>query len=508
MFYENKDYDVLLVPNKNYRKINIDILFRKLSVDYFSVKRAYNFKDDYIEKLIKDIFNEENFIFYPEKIKMYIRKSTFDFLIKNLQTKINPEFDITVLFDFLSKKGFDLFQLNYNDFKKKLLILCLIYIFIENENYISDSSLKDILYRIGKYNYLKKWKHENVNIYLGNFYNFINNSTVYDIKNKIKKCEHMSSNIEKVIWYMDYILYKKIGIEYFERPMEYNEYLSKEFFEHLPPFIEYDLIDRQGRYFLDLSFGEKLLNILFFKILVIISEIKKPTINIIYDEFDVGMHPDMQRRFIDFIIKISKFIKEKNAKQINWIIATHSPFILSDIPKENITFLNRGKEVNDYSDDKNTFGANIYDIFKQGFFLDNSIGTYSENYIKELSNSIYLFKALQYVEENNDYFLLRNFLNSYYEIDKNENISIEDEKRKLDIELRIKILNELKTKKLVLLEDKFPKEAIDKYFIIFNNKLMLKNDISNYINVIGEPTIKTHLSEIYDDIKELSINAN
>jgi wyosine [tRNA(Phe)-imidazoG37] synthetase (radical SAM superfamily) len=32
--------------------------------------------------------------------------------------------------------------------------------------------------------------------------------------------------------------------------------------------------------------------------------------------------------------------------------------------------------------------------------------------------------------------------------------------------------------------------------------------MNKYINIIGEPTIKTHLQEIYEDIKEFEIDAN
>ena len=68
----------------------------------------------------------------------------------------------------------------------------------------------------------------------------------------------------------------------------------------------------------------------------------------------------------------------------NIIIATHSPFILSDMPRENILYLDKGK-----AQDREQFikplAANISDILYQSFFLKNGfIGEWARTKINEI----------------------------------------------------------------------------------------------------------------------------
>lgn len=226
------------------------------------------------------------------------------------------------------------------------------------------------------------------------------------------------------------------------------------------------------------------------------------TFIILIDEVELHLHPEWQRNFIDYM---NKFFRENNLNmKYQFIIATHSPFILSDIVEEQIIFINQDEKK---SNEHNTFGANIYDIFEKGFFLENSIGKCSESYIHELSNTIYLFKALEHIVKHQDYFLIRNYLQKHYEIDSNSKKSIDEQKKEADEVLFRNILNELKNKNLVFLKDKISSTSIEKY-VTQDTSVKLDEQMNKYINVIGEPTIKTHLQEIYEDIKEFEIDAN
>jgi len=60
-------------------------------------------------------------------------------------------------------------------------------------------------------------------------------------------------------------------------------------------------------------------------------------------------------------------ITYKYIRNINVILVTHSPFVLSDIPKTNVLFLKDGRP--NYGMQMNTFGANIHHLLKNGFFL-------------------------------------------------------------------------------------------------------------------------------------------
>lgn len=103
-------------------------------------------------------------------------------------------------------------------------------------------------------------------------------------------------------------------------------------------------------------------------------------INLIYDEVELYFHPEYQRSFISNLLQSLKFFKNIN---FNIIFSTHSPFILSDIPSQNILKLENGKPKP--NDSINSFAANIYDLLKDEFFLKNgAIGAYASNKIKAI----------------------------------------------------------------------------------------------------------------------------
>ncbi|RXG15010.1 putative AbiEii toxin of type IV toxin-antitoxin system [Leeuwenhoekiella aestuarii] len=110
--------------------------------------------------------------------------------------------------------------------------------------------------------------------------------------------------------------------------------------------------------------------------------IKYKYVNILLDEIEQYYHPEMQRTFIaDLTNYIGKINSDNidNIEGINILFATHSPFILSDIPSENILRLKDGKKAD--SDEK-SFGANVYDLLKDSFFLeDGFMGAFAQKKI-------------------------------------------------------------------------------------------------------------------------------
>ena len=72
---------------------------------------------------------------------------------------------------------------------------------------------------------------------------------------------------------------------------------------------------------------------------------------------------------------------------LHLIFTSHSPFILSDLPKENIIFLEKGKQVYPFEDGKQTFGANIHTLLSHGFFMkDGLMGEFAKDKIKSIIN--------------------------------------------------------------------------------------------------------------------------
>lgn len=92
-------------------------------------------------------------------------------------------------------------------------------------------------------------------------------------------------------------------------------------------------------------------------------------VNLILDEIELYFHPDQQRTFVNDLLCLLKKNKFKQIKNINLMFITHSPFILSDIPSQNVLKLKEGKPVK--GDEINSFGANIHDLLADKFFLEN-----------------------------------------------------------------------------------------------------------------------------------------
>lgn len=105
-------------------------------------------------------------------------------------------------------------------------------------------------------------------------------------------------------------------------------------------------------------------------------------VNVIFDEIELYFHPEFQRRFISDLIKSLRNLDLANIKEFNIVFSTHSPFILSDIPSSNILRLKKGEP---QKNPNQTFAANIYDILKDDFFLeDGVVGEYASEKIAEV----------------------------------------------------------------------------------------------------------------------------
>ena len=78
-------------------------------------------------------------------------------------------------------------------------------------------------------------------------------------------------------------------------------------------------------------------------------------------------------------------MKYQGIKAINIIIATHSPYILSDFPKSNVLCLVKGAVYQDrIYQTASTFAANVYDILNNRFFMDDFIGRFAVEKLEEI----------------------------------------------------------------------------------------------------------------------------
>lgn len=109
---------------------------------------------------------------------------------------------------------------------------------------------------------------------------------------------------------------------------------------------------------------------------------------IFLDEVETTLHPLNQQKFIRNLLTF--FNTYFTNIHIHIIIATHSPIILSDVPTSNSIFLEKNEKTNEIlivpdKHKENTFGANIYQLYENSFFLKESfIGAYADAKINQV----------------------------------------------------------------------------------------------------------------------------
>ena len=106
---------------------------------------------------------------------------------------------------------------------------------------------------------------------------------------------------------------------------------------------------------------------------------------LLLDESDNAFHPQWKKEYIKNLRSIvPEIFKDFN---IQIIITSHDPLTLSDFPKNNVVFLEKAANVTTVgsSESKHTFGANISDLLKDSFFLnDGQIGAFVAERIDQL----------------------------------------------------------------------------------------------------------------------------
>lgn len=103
---------------------------------------------------------------------------------------------------------------------------------------------------------------------------------------------------------------------------------------------------------------------------------------LLIDEGEITLHPHWQKDYIKYLVG---FLKNNFDQKIHLILTSHSPFILSDIPKEHIIFLKNGEQVYPFKENEQTFGANIHTLLSHGFFMGNGLmGEFAKEKINEV----------------------------------------------------------------------------------------------------------------------------
>lgn len=207
---------------------------------------------------------------------------------------------------------------------------------------------------------------------------------LYNQRNKFL-CDVFKKGTEEIVSFEEY--YESIFALCQEHSLELIELLP-------PPIFEWDiLVDRNGEQFHSqyLSSGERQRLYSISSVLynlrnldtIAAGNIQYKYVNLVLEEIELYFHPAYQQGFIKFLLEQIAALNLKHIKAINICFVTHSPFILSDIPKSNVIFLEDGEPIEHMQE--NTFGANIHALLQHGFLLEGvTMGTFAKDKINNL----------------------------------------------------------------------------------------------------------------------------
>lgn len=110
---------------------------------------------------------------------------------------------------------------------------------------------------------------------------------------------------------------------------------------------------------------------------------------LLLDEAEIGFHPDWQRRYVKILTEFMQYMKVKAGVDFQIVITSHSPIILSDIPVSCVNFLRKRGNTTLVSDEKQTFGENIFNLYRRAFFMeDGLIGEFAQQKIRQWAKDV------------------------------------------------------------------------------------------------------------------------
>ena len=134
-----------------------------------------------------------------------------------------------------------------------------------------------------------------------------------------------------------------------------------------------------------LSTGESNFFNLMARLYDVMKQSGKEKILLLFDELDSSFHPQWQQKIMK---AFTTFLRDKFPRtEFQVLLTTHSPVLLSDIPRENVVFLR--KEQSQQSLHEQTFAANIASLYYDSFFMEQgSIGEVAQESMVNLLDSI------------------------------------------------------------------------------------------------------------------------
>lgn len=167
-----------------------------------------------------------------------------------------------------------------------------------------------------------------------------------------------------------------------------------------------------------LSTGEGNMFNLFARLYQAMKVQEKEKILLLFDELDSSFHPQWQQEIVKELTNFLRNVYPYKTFQI--ILTTHSPVLLSDIPKDNVLFVKKNNVLR--KEHTQTFAANIASLYYDSFFMDKgSIGKVAKDTISNLLDTISEMEKIKGVVNKEDK-LLSVFMNKQFPNTKRNNI--------------------------------------------------------------------------------------
>ena len=374
-----KQYEDLVEQNKKepYKDRQFELIKTRLIEELVTGQQLYNSelkqKLDFISK-----YSDHGYEFIPDTIRIFFNgffiNNSLEWMEKIEGVKVDSENVRKLLFgEQLMAQDISIVK---QQFKERMLIFLTLFIITNGLNYQArDFNVKEVIQRLNNEN-----EENNLIEYLEKLLKNINVSSRHSECFKIKQ---LVNELNVLLDKLNILFYPHGNTYIIAIDSSLKDLLFKIYdFWHGIEFIF-------GYEWHGLSAGQSALLSLFAKFHSVSRYPYNKTIWILLDEGDLYLHPEWQRKFFNDLHKyLPLFFRDK---KIQLFLTSHSPFLVSDLPKENILLLNTdqygssvlvGKE-----NISNTFGANIHELLANSFFLNKgSVGEFARIKINDLFN--------------------------------------------------------------------------------------------------------------------------
>ena len=106
------------------------------------------------------------------------------------------------------------------------------------------------------------------------------------------------------------------------------------------------------------------------------------SIVLLIDEPDRALHPELARNFLDTLLDTISKCEDRN---IQVVITSHSPFIVTDILPENVYAIDVQGDSRVIRTDKETYATNIYYLLMDSFMLNSTFGEHSNKRLQHIA---------------------------------------------------------------------------------------------------------------------------